>query len=220
MVGDICDEDDLNSGKRSEGSYYSVFWWFIKTGTTFASFVTGVLILVTQFDETLVKRVDGLSGSLKELQALTQNANREQELRDKLAQALTEADKLNQHLQSRLDTFPNAAAHNQQLSDTSRAIYRQLQDFEMQIHALASSPVLLEEKTSNLLRQTVILTLQTPATLFWMRVIEIGLPLLLCLLSILFLLPYSLTEEQSQEIKRALEQRNAAFEGQGSSGEP
>jgi glycoside/pentoside/hexuronide:cation symporter, GPH family len=220
MVGDICDEDDLNSGKRSEGSYYSVFWWFIKMGTTFAGFVTGLLILVTQFDETQVKRVDALSGSLKALQALTQTANREQELRAKLAQALIDAEKLNQHLQSRLETFPDAAAHNQRLSDTSSAIHQQLQDLDRQIHALASSPVLLEEKISILLNQTVVLTLQTPATLFWMRVIEIGLPLLLCIVSILFLLPYSLTEEHSQEIKRALEQRNASFEGQESSGEP
>jgi hypothetical protein len=180
--------------------------------------VTGVLILVTQFDETLVKRVDSLSGSLKELQALTQNANREQELRDELAKAFIEAEKLSQHLQSRLETFPDAAAHTQQLTDTASAIYRQLQDLERQIQALTSSPVLLEEKTSTLLNQTVALTLQTPATLFWMRVIEIGLPLLLCIVWILFLLPYSLTEEQSQEIKRALEQRNAAFEGQESSG--
>jgi GPH family glycoside/pentoside/hexuronide:cation symporter len=219
MVGDICDEDDLNSGKRSEGSYYSVFWWFIKTGTTFASFVTGLLILVTQFDETQVTRVDGLSGSLKALQTLTQQANPEQELRDKLAQALIEAEKLNQHLQSRLEKFPDATAHNQQLTDTASAIHQQLQELDRQIHALASSPVLLDEKTSTLLNQTVTLTLQTPATLFWMRVIEISLPLLLCIVSILFLLPYSLTEEHSQEIKRALEQRNAAFEGQESSGE-
>ena len=41
MVGDVCDEDELNTGTRSEGSYYSVFWWFIKMGTAFASFVTG-----------------------------------------------------------------------------------------------------------------------------------------------------------------------------------
>src|SRR5262249_43842787 len=30
MVGDICDEDELQTGYRAEGSYYSVFWWFIK----------------------------------------------------------------------------------------------------------------------------------------------------------------------------------------------
>jgi glycoside/pentoside/hexuronide:cation symporter, GPH family len=220
MVGDICDEDDLNSGKRSEGSYYSVFWWFIKTGTTFAGFVTGLLILVTQFDETQVKRVDGLIGSLKALQTLTENANREQELRNKLAQARSEAEKLNQHLQSRLGKFPDATAHNQQLADISSAVHQQLQDLDRQMQTLTSSPVLLRERTSNLLNQTVALTLQTPATLFWMRVIEISLPLLLCIVSILFLLPYSLTEEHSQEIKRALEQRNATFEGQESSGGP
>ncbi|HCC29179.1 MAG TPA: hypothetical protein DEQ03_03845, partial [Marinilabiliales bacterium] len=33
MVGDICDEEELKTGNRSEGSFYSVFWWFIKMGT-------------------------------------------------------------------------------------------------------------------------------------------------------------------------------------------
>src|SRR5262245_55362372 len=33
MVGDVCDEDELNTGTRSEGTYYAVSGWFIKTGT-------------------------------------------------------------------------------------------------------------------------------------------------------------------------------------------
>jgi hypothetical protein len=52
MLGDICDEDELKTGIRSEGSYYSVYWWFIKMGTALASFVTGALLMATQFNET------------------------------------------------------------------------------------------------------------------------------------------------------------------------
>jgi Na+/melibiose symporter-like transporter len=40
-----------------------------------------------------------------------------------------------------------------------------------------------------------------------MRLVEIGLPALLSVFSILFLLRYSLTEKRSQEIKELLKQR-------------
>ena len=69
MVGDICDEDELKTGRRSEGSYYSIYWWFIKLGTAFASFVAGILITITLFDQTQVTKVDGLQGSIRDMQA-------------------------------------------------------------------------------------------------------------------------------------------------------
>jgi len=69
MVGDICDEDELKTGRRSEGSYYSIFWWFIKLGTAFASFVAGILITLTLFDQTQVTKVDSLQGSIREMQS-------------------------------------------------------------------------------------------------------------------------------------------------------
>jgi len=69
MVGDICDEDDLNTGTRTEGSFYSVFWWFIKMGTALASFVAGALIVLTQFDQTQVMKVDDIQGSVREMRS-------------------------------------------------------------------------------------------------------------------------------------------------------
>ncbi len=51
MVADVCDEDELRTGRRSEGSYYAVFWWFMKMGMAGASFAAGVLIWATGFDE-------------------------------------------------------------------------------------------------------------------------------------------------------------------------
>ncbi len=69
MVGDICDEDDLKTGQRTEGSFYSIFWWFIKMGTALASFVAGALIVFTMFDQTQVTRVDAIEGSIREMQA-------------------------------------------------------------------------------------------------------------------------------------------------------
>ncbi len=72
MVGDICDEDELNTGRRSEGSYYSIYWWFIKLGTALASFVAGILITLTLFDATQVTKVDKLQGSIRDLQSKIQ----------------------------------------------------------------------------------------------------------------------------------------------------
>jgi Na+/melibiose symporter-like transporter len=43
-----------------------------------------------------------------------------------------------------------------------------------------------------------------------MRVVEIGLPVLLSLVSLFFLFQYSLTEKRSHEIKDLLKQRNEA----------
>lgn len=51
MIADVCDEDELNTGRRSEGSYYAVFWWFMKMGMAGAYFVAGVLISSTGFEE-------------------------------------------------------------------------------------------------------------------------------------------------------------------------
>ena len=73
MVGDICDEDELKTGYRAEGSYYSIFWWFIKMGTAFASLVAGALIVLTAFDEIQVTKVDSLSGIIREIHSEVQS---------------------------------------------------------------------------------------------------------------------------------------------------
>jgi GPH family glycoside/pentoside/hexuronide:cation symporter len=73
MVGDICDEDDLNTGTRTEGSFYSVFWWFIKMGTALSSFVAGALIVFTMFDQTQVTKVDDIQGSIREMRSKVQS---------------------------------------------------------------------------------------------------------------------------------------------------
>lgn len=72
MVGDICDEDDLNTGYRTEGSFYSIFWWFIKMGTALASFVAGALIVFTMFDQTQVTKVDDIQGSIRDMRSKVQ----------------------------------------------------------------------------------------------------------------------------------------------------
>jgi Na+/melibiose symporter-like transporter len=53
------------------------------------------------------------------------------------------------------------------------------------------------------------LTKQQPYTLLMMRVVEIGLPLLACFFSLLFLRRYALTEKRTLEIKVLLARRHA-----------
>lgn len=72
MVGDICDEDELNTGYRAEGSYYSIFWWLIKMGTAFASLIAGILIVLTAFDQIQVTKVDSIQEIIREIRGEVQ----------------------------------------------------------------------------------------------------------------------------------------------------
>lgn len=58
MVADVCDEDELRTGNRSEGAYYSVFWWFMKMGMAVAYLIAGVLIEATGFDPKVDVQTD------------------------------------------------------------------------------------------------------------------------------------------------------------------
>jgi len=69
MVGDICDEEELKSGRRTEGSFYAIFWWFMKLGTALASLVGGALIVFTMFDQFQGTKVDSLQGNVRELRS-------------------------------------------------------------------------------------------------------------------------------------------------------
>jgi len=302
MVGDICDEDELKTGYRAEGSYYSVFWWFIKMGSALASFVTGVLIVFTMFDETQVTKVDKIQGSVREMRSTVQfwkgyqglgSTSKEwlENTKTKVAEALTESkeyityldkeslkepDKANQILTTypvqRTSNLSNAQittkatvselvqigrdlanlvprGHDSLMNAVvMRAIPLTLQtklvkarmySFELRSHLeaksletknsrkhyddimqkvngvnnrlinmnVASSMEILDKELGAIEGSIVPLTQQTPYTLLMMRVVEIGLPLLLSIFSIFFVMRYSLTEKRSHEIKELLKKR-------------
>jgi Na+/melibiose symporter-like transporter len=71
-----------------------------------------------------------------------------------------------------------------------------------------SSLDFIDKELASIENDIVPLTQQTPYTLLMMRVVEIGLPLLLSIFSIFFVLRYSLTEKRSHEIKDLINQRN------------
>jgi GPH family glycoside/pentoside/hexuronide:cation symporter len=303
MVGDICDEDDLITGTRTEGTFYSVFWWFIKMGTALASFVAGALIVLTMFDQTQVMKVDGIQGSVKEMhskaqslkgdstfnftdsdihnkltdqhaEALKESKNyliylgKESEkweklageiltetqsqkrgviaksisntdstvneleklgseiisieshpdrekaeavtkkvvsltLQTKLEKAKLDAFELWMHLETKSDETKNSSEHYDELTENVQWVYNRLNRMSA-MESLSAIDIGLSEIEARI----VPLKKQTPYTLLMMRIVEIGLPLLLCFFSLLFVLKYSLTEKRSHEIKELIRLRN------------
>jgi GPH family glycoside/pentoside/hexuronide:cation symporter len=194
MVGDICDEDELQTGYRAEGSYYSVFWWFIKMGTALASLISGALIVWTAFDETQVTKVDKLQGAVKEVRVDN----------SKLERAAADAAELLAYLQGKASTSGRSSEHYQSLARTTQEVHSELASL-----SLAPQRATRDTELATVETTLVQLTQQPPYTLFMMRVVEIGLPLLACLLSLVFILRYALTETRSREIKDLLARRHA-----------
>ncbi|MFZ1428114.1 MAG: MFS transporter [Geminicoccaceae bacterium] len=213
MVGDVCDEDELTTGTRSEGTYYAVFWWFIKMGTAFASLVTGALLAYTSFDERQNVLMDALGGNIAmvqaeaETRAVRQSAQVEPDAA-LVAQAdmiVENAGKLRSHLESRLATHPAQAEHTRALLEHLGAVEKLAGDASRVGDAGDPAPLL--RVAGELSQHAVFLRRQSPATLFRLRLVEIGLPLVLSLVSILFVLRYPLTEQRCYEIKELLRQR-------------
>jgi Na+/melibiose symporter-like transporter len=215
MVGDVCDEDELNTGTRSEGTYYSVFWWFIKMGTAFASFVMGALLVYTSFDERQNVLMDALGGNIAVLKAdadawAVQQVGESRDaskLTAELDKIADNAGKLRSHLERRLTDQPEHVDHIEALLKRLDSV-DQLRDEVRQASAGGNSAKLLES-ASEMLEHSAFLRRQSPKTLFRLRVVEIGLPLVLCVASILLTLRYPLTEARCYEIKEALKKRRA-----------
>jgi len=304
MVGDICDEDELKTGHRSEGSFYSVFWWFIKMGTALASFVAGALIVYTLFDEAQVTRVDSLQGNIRELRSNIQYWQDPKDItgrtisaietaKKQVNDAIEESNKYLTYLEKEsskkqdVKKNQNLARYQEERKSkllevltSTKATVGELESLNLQLVNLGSDPsdslikpiiskaipltlkakletakmnsfellshlevksietkkskehykVLVHESSSvdeklamvntndpldtqdkqleGIEKDIVQLTQQAPYTLLMMRVVEIGLPLLLSIFSIFFVLKYSLTEKRSREIKELLKQRN------------
>lgn len=296
MLSDVCDEDDLARGERIEGSFYSVYWWFIKIGTALASLVTGVLLLTTQFDEKQVVLAEKLKGSLTEINVTLDNLSinlegtrlelKHDALVDEAARANQQAviitnvplivERLNNlnnrekssnngESNSELDTLlvkltplenrirANANSENQDIkfnlhgSDLELMIGAYLLEANIRANRLVNyfkansqsddyhenlltvatdiqqrlmqsreslsySDESLNMTVTALLNTSTVLLTQTPKTLYRLRLIEIGLPILLCLVSLFAVFRYPLTDARSAIIQSKLSERDAARE--------
>jgi len=218
MVGDVCDEDELNTNTRSEGTYYSVFWWFIKMGTAFASFVTGALLVYTSFDERQNVSVDALSGNIAIMKTEAELWLDQEEVAaaqvakfvQHIDKSIETAEKLRTHFDQRIAKHPRQAEHLEMLTERVTAISTRMKDLRAKSTALSSTPAEAVRMTEELLAQSELLKIQSPDTLFRLRLVEIGLPLLMSIVSIALTLRYPLTEQRCYEIKTALEKRRAA----------
>lgn len=208
MVGDICDEDDLKTGTRTEGSFYSIFWWFIKMGTALASFVAGALIVLTAFDEIQVTRVDALQGSIREMQVTLENHLKNKDSIIEMASLLDKANAKAADLQAHFDQKINQTHHDR--AEHYRELSLTLTEVQSKLTSLGNvgpeGALLTISQMEPYLHK---MKKQSSFTMLMMRVVEIGIPLLLSLFSIFFLLRYSLTEKRSLEIKRQLDERRA-----------
>jgi glycoside/pentoside/hexuronide:cation symporter, GPH family len=219
MVGDICDEDELKTGARTEGSYYGVYWWFIKLGFAFAAFVMGWLVVRSGFDEQQNVTVNDLQRNLALIQSQTQTSQRSgrvavdaDELDQRLARILEDSEILQKHFPERLVEFPAENDHIEHLIEVNSRIRSEVSALQAASADQKTNPEFLRRAANSLLARTTELKQQTPATLFRMRLFEIGVPLVLSSVSLLLTLRYPLTEARWREIKAALDQRHAAHE--------
>jgi GPH family glycoside/pentoside/hexuronide:cation symporter len=207
MVGDVCDEDELRTGTRSDGSYYSVLWWWIKMGNAMASFGMGVLLMYTGFDGKQNTAADALRGNIETISSEAEEwklkdvdtSQRMVALHKQIDSGVSNTDKLRDHFESR----------GKPMSEESEAIRIALEALRDRSSILTANQDQLIREANSILELTVPLKQQTPSTLYRLRLFEIGLPLVLCIFTMMLAVGYPLTEERCYEIKAALEQRRA-----------
>jgi GPH family glycoside/pentoside/hexuronide:cation symporter len=217
MLGDICDEDELQTGTRNEGSYCSVYWWFIATGKAFASFVTGALLLFTAFDERQKVLVDAVSGNVAAIKADAERLSgndgnatiASENIAANMSSFVENSERLRGHLAQRLEGSSHHADHIGRLLERADAIRSEAEGLQNRSASLIAAPQTLAREADGLLEQMTQVRKQAPATLFRLRLFEIGVPLALSIVSIMLTLRYPLTEARCYEIKEALQARHA-----------
>jgi len=124
-------------------------------------------------------------------------------LQVKLLKARVNSFELLSHLEARSMETKNSKQHYQTLMQEITGINNRLADMNKE-----QSLSVLDKDLGTIESEIMPLTKQTPYTLLMMRVVEIGLPVLLCLFSFIFVIRYTLTEKRSHEIKELLRQRS------------
>jgi GPH family glycoside/pentoside/hexuronide:cation symporter len=194
MLGDVVDDTERRTGTRNEGSTYAVFWWFIKMGSAFASFVTGALIVFTHFDEKQTTGMDKISGHLNEAAVVLKDDRRPEPsevpaLLEKLRGTRNEAAALATHFATEAAVSPSRRNHCLTLAAT-------LETLTAKLDALTAQPAALPSEAAMraLINDLRPLSRQAPEVLWRMRLTEIGLPTLLSLVSLILLRSYRLSE--------------------------
>lgn len=65
MTADVCDMDELESGKRREGVFGAIYWWMVKFGFAIAGLLTGVIMSVVDFHPGAATQTEGAVTGLR-----------------------------------------------------------------------------------------------------------------------------------------------------------
>lgn len=65
MTADVCDMDELTSGKRREGVFGAIYWWMVKFGFAIAGLLTGVIMSAVAFEAGAATQPEGAVTGLR-----------------------------------------------------------------------------------------------------------------------------------------------------------
>lgn len=65
MTADVCDLDELNTGKRREGIFGAIYWWMVKFGFAIAGLLTGAIMTFVGFDPNAAVQPEGAVTGLR-----------------------------------------------------------------------------------------------------------------------------------------------------------
>ena len=65
MTADVCDMDELASGKRREGIFGAIYWWMVKFGFAIAGLLTGVIMSLVGFEAGAEIQAEGAVTGLR-----------------------------------------------------------------------------------------------------------------------------------------------------------
>lgn len=65
MTADICDMDEIDTGKRREGIFGAIYWWMVKFGFAVAGLLTGAIMSFVAFNPGEVAQPDGAVSGLR-----------------------------------------------------------------------------------------------------------------------------------------------------------
>jgi len=65
MTADVCDLDELATGKRREGIFGAIYWWMVKLGFAVAGLLSGAIMAVVAFTPGAAVQPDGAVDGLR-----------------------------------------------------------------------------------------------------------------------------------------------------------
>lgn len=65
MTADVCDLDELNTGKRREGIFGAIYWWMVKFGFAIAGLLTGSIMSFVGFTPDAATQPEGAVTGLR-----------------------------------------------------------------------------------------------------------------------------------------------------------